>query len=104
MVVGQGINGGCRVTLSVVAPETEKTKLRALIGDLTERMVKALDCPEGQAAEKGKETASFGDVRAALATVCDVYRLLNGTGDLDTGGSALAGLEQKFHGRANQAR
>lgn len=84
--------------------ETEKSKLRTLIGELTERMVKALDCPEGEAPEKGKETATFGDLRAALSTVCDVYRLLDGTGDLDTGGSALNDLERRFHGRAHSGR
>ncbi len=80
------------------AAETEKVKLRALIGELTERMVDALDCPDGKPPEQGKETASFSDLRGALSTVCDVYRLLNGTGDLDTGGSALPQLERKFHG------
>lgn len=84
---------------------SEKAKLRTLIGELTERMVNALDGPDGEAAEKGKETATFADLRGALSTVCDVYRLLNGTGDLDEGGSALPELNKRFHhGQRNQAR
>jgi hypothetical protein len=92
------------VTVALVTEAAnEKAKLRTLIGELTERMVKALDKPEGEAPEKGKETATFSDLRGALATVCDVYRLLNGTGDLDEGGSALGEMGKRFHGR-NQAR
>ena len=90
-----------QLKIAVNNPAEEKAKLRKLIAELTERMVKALDEPP-KPAEQGKETASFSDIRSALGTVCDVYRLLDGTGDLDAGGSALPGMERKFHG--NQAR
>lgn len=80
-------------------PESEKVKLRSLIAELTERMVNALDCPGGHAPEEGKETATLTDIRATLGQVCDVYRLLNGTGDLDGSGAALSTMEKKFHGR-----
>ena len=85
-------------------PENAKQELRDLITELTERMVEALDAPQGLPPEQGKETASFADLRGALSTVCDVYRLLHGTGDLDASGSALGKMEARFHGRVNQDR
>lgn len=84
---------------------SEKAKLRSLIGELTERMVRALDDPGGKSEEQGKETASFSNIKSCLDTVCSVYRLLNGTGDLDESGSALLDYQKEMNnGRANQGR
>jgi len=92
------------MALKVVSEKTDNTKaeLRKLIGELTERMVKALDNPGGLPEEQGKETARFADLKGALATVCDVYRLLHGTGDFDATGNALGKMQERFHGRTNQ--
>jgi hypothetical protein len=92
------------VTKLPMPAANEKQELRALIKELTERMVKALDRDEGRASE-GKETASFGDLCSALDRVCGVYRLLNGTGDLDTGGAALESYREEFaNGRKHPRR
>lgn len=86
-----------------VVPDAERVKLREIISELTERMVTALDKPP-LPPEQGKETASLAEIRATLDQVCAVYRLLHGTGDLDTGGSALNELERKFHGGTSNSR
>lgn len=87
-----------------VVPDAERAKLRELISELTERMVAALDAPP-LPPEQGKETATLTEIRATLDQVCSVYRLLHGTGDLDTGGTALGDLERRFHGgQRNQHR
>ena len=84
--------------------EAERATLRLLISELTERMVKALDTPEGKKPSEGKETASFSDLKGALATVLDVYKTLNGTGDLDNSGHALDAYKGAFnHGNKRAA-
>lgn len=88
----------------VVNIKTKKKELTELIEELTNRMVGALDASQ-RPPEEGKETASFADIKACLSTVCDVYRLLNSTGDLDESGTALTDYEKRMgHGRANQNR
>lgn len=80
-------------------PRNKKRELKDLIEELTTRMVSALDSPKGKEAEEGKETATFADLKSALSTVCDVYRLLNATGDLDESGTALNEYEKRMrHG------
>lgn len=80
-------------------PRNKKRELAELIEELTNRMVTALDSPKGKEPEEGKETATFADLKAALSTVCDVYRLLNTTGDLDESGTALNDYEKRMrHG------
>lgn len=79
------------MALKAVEPQDEKAKLRALINDLTEKMVAALTetNPEGPAAS---------DYGQALDRVCKVYSLLHGTGDFDQTGTALDGYRSKFNG------
>ena len=86
-------------------PNAEKSNLRSLVSELTERMVRALDTPEGLPPEQGKETATFTNLRDALSTVCSVYKLLEGIGDFDDSGSALAEYGKVLrNGRTNQNR
>ena len=81
------------------APPNEKARLREIINELMERMLRALDNGSGGEPSEGHETATFGDICTALDKACGVYRLLNGTGDLDApGGQALNGYMEKFHG------
>ena len=86
-------------------PQTDqRAALRDLIAELTARMVKALDASGGKPEEEGKETASFANICSALDRVCDVYKLLNGTGDLDTSGSALDEYRGRMgHGGKNSS-
>ncbi len=84
-------------------PPNEKARLREIINELMERMLRALDNGSGGEPSEGHETATFGDICTALDKACGVYRLLNGTGDLDTGGSALAGYQEAFSGRKGRA-
>ncbi len=76
------------------AVDGDKTKLRRLIADLTDKMVAALDPvnPEGPAA------ADYG---AALDRVCKVYSLLHGTGDFDKTGNALDSYRKTYDGSAD---
>ena len=82
-----------------------KEELRALIAELTNRMVKSLDRAPEDSPENGSDTASFQELRGALDTVCGVYRLLYSTGDLDDTGSALAEYQKEMrNGRKNSNR
>lgn len=78
-----------------MTPAAERDKLRTLIANLTERMVAALDNAEAQ--------PSSAEIRGALDTVCSVYRLLHGTGDFDTSGSALAEMQRTW-GKPNGSK
>lgn len=71
-----------------MTPDLDKQRLRSLIRELTEQMVLAWKDPEA--------TPSLKDTRETLDAVCAVYRLLNGTGDLDTSGSALDDYRREF--------
>ena len=76
---------------------TDPESLRGLIVELVGRMVKALDAPDGKPAEQGKDTATFSNLCSALDRACDVYKLFKATGDFDKTGSALPGMNRRFH-------
>lgn len=76
------------------AQETEKSRLRKLIVDLTDEMRNAIG------------TEEFADKKGALDTVLSVYRTLNNTGDLDEDqGSAITAYGKEIaNGRRGPGR
>lgn len=83
----------------------QRDKLRVIVIELLDRMVKALDEPAGGAEEQGRDGASFSDLKEAVNTAAAVYRLFNATGDLDEAGAALEAYSTEMkNGRSNSRR
>jgi|SRR5579859_234798 len=85
----------------------QREKLRLVVIELLDRMVKALDAPpaaKDEKEERGKEVATFSDLKEAVNTAVGVYRLFNATGDLDEAGAALEAYSTEMKNGSSNSR
>lgn len=72
--------------------ENEKKRLRGYIVDIAERIVESRELHR----KDGKEP-SLSDLTEAARVLCQIYGLLEKTGDFDDGGKALDEYRRKFN-------
>lgn len=74
------------------APEDDKTRLRGYIIEIADRIVESQKLHQ----ENGKEP-SLADLTEAARVLCQIYGLLEKTGDFQEGGTALNDYKRQFN-------